>query len=71
MSKENIVLFYAHLERDPELRRKAMSFQEIYENQEDVIDAFINFAEKLGYEKIGESAFPLLKFCHSQSILPS
>lgn len=50
MSKENIVLFYAHLERDPELRRKAMSFQEIYENQEDVIDAFINFAEKLGYE---------------------
>lgn len=49
MSKENIVLFYAHLERDPELRRKAMSFQEIYENQEDVIDAFINFAEKLGY----------------------
>ena len=50
MSKENIVLFYAHLERDPELRRKAMSFQEIYENQEDVIDAFINFAEKLGYK---------------------
>lgn len=50
MSKENILLFYAHLDRDPELRRKAMSFQELYTEQEDVIDAFIRFAASLGYE---------------------
>ncbi len=50
MSKENILLFYAHLDRDPELKRKAMSFQQIYTEQEDVINAFINFAASLGYD---------------------
>ncbi len=50
MSRENIHRFYAHLERDPELRRKALSFQEQYPEQEDVIDAFLRFAASLGYE---------------------
>lgn len=50
MSRESIRLFYAHLERDPELRRRAMSFQNIYSQQEDVIDAFIRLAGQLGYE---------------------
>mgnify|MGYP001639341718 FL=1 len=50
MSRENIRLFYAHLDRDPELRRKALSFQEVYTEQEDVIEAFLRFAASLGYE---------------------
>ncbi len=50
MSKENIGLFYAHLERDPELQRRAMSFQNTYTEQEDVINAFIRLAVQLGYE---------------------
>jgi len=50
MSKENIAKLYALLERDPVLREKALSFQKIYSDQNQVIDAFMEFAAGLGYE---------------------
>ena len=50
MSKENIVKLYKLLETDLVLREKALSFQKMYTEQEQVIDAFIAFAADLGYE---------------------
>lgn len=50
MSKENIAKFYQLLERDSALREKALSFQSMYSEQEQVIDAFMAFATDLGYE---------------------
>ena len=50
MSKENIARLYALLERDLVLREKALSFQKMYDNQEQVIDAFMAFAADLGFE---------------------
>lgn len=49
MSKENIVKLYALLEQDQDLRAKALSFQQIYSEQEQVIEAFMAFAADLGY----------------------
>ena len=50
MSKENIVKLYALLEKDLVLREKALSFQKIYSDQNQVIDAFMAFAADLGYD---------------------
>ena len=50
MSKENIAKLYALLEKDLVLREKALSFQKIYSDQNQVIDAFMNFAAELGYD---------------------
>ena len=50
MSKENIAKLYKLLENDLVLREKAMSFQKMYSNQDQVIDAFMAFAADLGYE---------------------
>ena len=49
MSKENIAKLYKLLETDPVLREKALSFQKMYTEQEQVIDAFMAFAADLGY----------------------
>ena len=49
MSKENIVKLYALLEKDLVLREKALSFQKMYDDQNQVIDAFMAFAADLGY----------------------
>ena len=50
MSKENIAKLYKLLEEDLVLREKALSFQQMYCDQEKVIDAFMAFAADLGYE---------------------
>lgn len=50
MSHENIAKLYQLLEKDTDLRKKALSFQTMYEDQEQVIDAFMAFAADLGYE---------------------
>lgn len=50
MSKENIAQWYELLERDPVVREKALTFQRIYSEQEQVIDAFIAFAAEQGFE---------------------
>ncbi len=50
MSKENIAKLYKLLEEDLVLREKALSFQQMYSDQEKVIDAFMAFAADLGYE---------------------
>ena len=50
MSKENIAKLYALLEKDLVLREKALSFQKMYSEQEQVIDAFMAFAADLGFE---------------------
>ena len=50
MSKENIAKLYKLLEEDLVLREKALSFQQMYSDQEKVIDAFMAFAVDLGYE---------------------
>lgn len=49
MSKENIAKLYALLEQDLVLREKALSFQKLYSDQNQVIDAFMAFATDLGY----------------------
>ena len=49
MSKENIAKLYKLLETDPVLREKALSFQKMYTEQDQVIDAFMAFAADLGY----------------------
>ena len=50
MSKENIAKLYKLLETDLVLREKALSFQQMYSQQDQVIDAFMAFAAALGYE---------------------
>ena len=50
MSKENIAKLYKLLEEDLVLREKALSFQQMYSDQEKVIDAFMAFAADLGSE---------------------
>ena len=49
MSKENIAQLYKLLETDLVLREKALSFQKMYDQQDQVIDAFMAFAADLGY----------------------
>lgn len=48
MSLENVDKFYQLLEEDPALRDRALSFQHIYSEQEQVLDAFIALAEECG-----------------------
>ena len=50
MSKENIAKLYKLLETDLVLREKALSFQKMYTEQDQVIDAFMAFAADLGYK---------------------
>lgn len=48
MSIENVDRFYELLEVDQQLREKALQLQTIYEEQEDVLDAFLALAEENG-----------------------
>ncbi|MBO5958576.1 MAG: Nif11-like leader peptide family natural product precursor [Lentisphaeria bacterium] len=48
MSIENVDRFYDLLEVDLKLREKALSLQTIYEEQEDVLDAFLALAAENG-----------------------
>lgn len=48
MSIANVERFYELLEVDQELRAKALKLQTIYEEQEDVLDAFLALAEENG-----------------------
>lgn len=48
MSKENVRRFYELLEVDEVIRREAMTFQEKFTEQEEIIDAFIALAERQG-----------------------
>ena len=48
MSIVNVERFYELLEVDQELRAEALKLQTIYEEQEDVLDAFLELAEKQG-----------------------
>ena len=48
MSIANVERFYELLEVDQELRARALKFQTIYEEQEDVLDAFLALAEENG-----------------------
>ena len=48
MSIANIERFYELLEVDQELRARALKLQTIYEEQEDVLDAFLALAEENG-----------------------
>ncbi len=48
MSIANVERFYELLEEDQELRARALKLQTIYEEQEDVLDAFLALAEENG-----------------------
>lgn len=48
MSIANVERFYELLEVDQELRARALKLQTIYEEQEDVLDAFLALAEENG-----------------------
>ncbi len=48
MSLENVKRFYEILEIDPVLRKEAMSFQERYSDQDEVMNAFVNLAASQG-----------------------
>lgn len=48
MSIANVERFYELLEVDQELRAKALKLQTIYEEQEDVLDAFLALAAENG-----------------------
>ena len=48
MSRENVTLFYAVLDRDPVLRARALALRETFSDQEDVLDAFLALAEEAG-----------------------
>lgn len=48
MSIENVDRFYELLEVDQQLREKALQLQTIYEEQEDVLDAFLALAAENG-----------------------
>ena len=49
MSLEAVHIFYQKLETDPELRQRALGLQKQFEDQEQVIDAFIALAAELGH----------------------
>ena len=67
MSKENIAKLYALLEKDLVLREKALSFQKIYSDQNQVIDAFMAFAAELGYEFTFQE-FMEYMYTHAQEV---
>ena len=50
MSKEQVGAFYAHLEKNRELYEEALSFQHIFQRQEEVMDAFIQMARREGFD---------------------
>lgn len=49
MAKEAVAAFYAFLERTPEVKNEALSLQERFEEQEDMIDELIRIAERNGF----------------------
>ena len=49
MSKENVKMLYMELERNRELYEEAISFQEKFTEQEEVIEAFLELARRNGY----------------------
>lgn len=49
MAKEAVAAFYAFLERTPEVKKEALSLQERFEEQEDMIDELIRIAERNGF----------------------
>ena len=48
MSRENVTLFYSVLDRDPELRARALGLRKTFKDQEEVLDAFLALAEEAG-----------------------
>ena len=48
MSRENVALFYALLDRDPVLRTRALGLRKNLKEQEDVLDAFLALASETG-----------------------
>lgn len=49
MSRENVMLFYSVLDRDPALRARALGLRKTLKDQEDVLDAFLALAEETGF----------------------
>ncbi len=49
MSFEAVQIFYRKLETDQELRQRALGLQKQFENQEQVIDAFIALGAEEGH----------------------
>ena len=49
MSLEAVHIFYQKLETDPELRQRALGLQKRFQDQEQVIDAFIALAAEQGH----------------------
>lgn len=48
MSRENVMLFYSVLDRDPALRARALDLRKTLKDQEDVLDAFLDLARETG-----------------------
>ena len=67
MSKENIAELYTLLEKDLVLREKALSFQKMYDDQNQVIDAFMAFAADLGYDFTFEE-FMEYMYTHAEEV---
>ena len=67
MSKENIAKLYTLLEKDLVLREKALSFQKMYDDQNQVIDAFMAFAADLGYDFTFEE-FMEYMYTHAEEV---
>ena len=49
MSLEAVHVFYQKLETDPELRQRALGLQKQFNDQEQVIEAFIALAAEQGH----------------------
>lgn len=49
MSKKQVALFYAELHHNAELFAKASALQNIYKEQEQVLDAFIELGRQHGF----------------------
>ena len=60
MSIVNVERFYELLEVDQELRAEALKLQTIYEEQEDVLDAFLELAEKQGLPFTEQEFMPVM-----------
>lgn len=48
MSRENVMLFYSVLDRDPALRTRALGLRKSLKDPDDVLDAFLSLAEESG-----------------------
>ncbi|MBO4491228.1 MAG: Nif11-like leader peptide family natural product precursor [Lentisphaeria bacterium] len=48
MSRENVMLFYSVLDRDPALRARALGLRKTLKDQEEVLSAFLALAAEAG-----------------------